>query len=160
QPLLDLAVAPTGSFALGDATYSVRDTTPVLNVTVARSGSTLGAAGVTLATGDGTARAGVDYTATTTAVNFPEGVATVDVSIPILNAPAKGPVTFTVTLSTPTGGPALGARKSATATITDGDPDTTPPTVVKVDVHRTTVKKQTRIDGLILTFSEALDAGR
>ena len=80
---------------------------------------------VNYATANGTATAGLDYTATTGTLNFAVGETTKTITIPILpDQIDELPETFTVTLSAPTGGATLGAITTATVTITDMD--TTP----------------------------------
>ena len=81
---------------------------------------------VQYSTSDGTAIAGVDYTATTGTVTFAPGVTTQLVHVDVIgDAAAEQHETFTVTLSSPVG--ATLADGSATGTITDDDTVTTVP---------------------------------
>lgn len=81
---------------------------------------------VQYSTSDGTAIAGVDYTATTGTVTFAPGVTTQLVHVDVIgDAAAESNETFTVTLSSPVG--ATLADGSAIGTITDDDTVTTVP---------------------------------
>ncbi|WP_286188669.1 Calx-beta domain-containing protein [Mycobacterium sp. PO2] len=81
---------------------------------------------VQYSTSDGTAIAGVDYTATTGTVTFAPGVTTQLVHVDVIGDAAAEPnETFTVTLSSPVG--ATLADGSAIGTITDDDTVTTMP---------------------------------
>ena len=85
----------------------------------------ISAVAVNYATANGTATAGLDFTATTGTLSFGVGETTKTIVIPILpDAVDELPETFTVTLSDPIGGATLGAISAATVTITDVD--TTP----------------------------------
>ncbi len=74
---------------------------------------------VTFATGDGTAKAGTNYTATTGPVIFNPGETSKTVTIPILDTvPLAASETVNLALGAPTGGATLGATSTATLTIT------------------------------------------
>ena len=82
-----------------------------LTVTVQRSGGAASGVTVQFATGNGTATAGQDYTATTGTLTFGAGETTKTFTVPILADQIDEPnETFTVTLSNVTGGAALGTR--------------------------------------------------
>ena len=106
-------------------------------VTVERTGATGQTASVELATSDGTAQAGADYTATVTTVSFAVGEASKNVTVPVLPDTANEPdETVTVTLSNPSAGTPLGTPGVTTLTIVDDDepPDLTPPvTTIALD---------------------------
>ena len=107
---------------LGASTYSVSeaDVSGQVTVTVQRSGDLLSATSVTVATADGTAIAGTDYTSTTQTVNFGVGDTSKTVSIPVVNRSGyQGNRNFTVGLSGVSGGTTLGATTSSTVTITE-----------------------------------------
>jgi len=89
-------------------------------VTVARSGGASGAVSVGYASGGGTAVAGANYVATHGTLNWANGdSASKSFSIPIMNVPAMSAnEVFSVTLSAPAGGAALGSVATATVTIT------------------------------------------
>ncbi|WP_449245878.1 Calx-beta domain-containing protein [Desulfarculus baarsii] len=131
---------PTGGLALGDAdtcvvtiinaehfeltagAFEVAEDAGTLAVTVQRLGSTA-AASLRLATTNGTAVAGTDYTATDTTVTWADGDGPdKTVSIPITHRTgSQASRQFSLALSEPVGG-ALGALTTATVTITDVDP--------------------------------------
>ena len=77
--------------------------------------------GVSFATSNGAAVAGVDYTATAGTLSFPIGATTQTISVPITtDSTVEGDETFTVMLSNPSPGTVIGAG-SATGTITNDD---------------------------------------
>ncbi|BFM08769.1 Calx-beta domain-containing protein [Halioxenophilus aromaticivorans] len=91
-----------------------------LSLSIAVSPASSEDIGLQLATADGTALAGEDYTATNTSVTVPAGSTAVDVLIPILSDDiAEDDETFTVTLSNLTSG--VISESTATITIVDDD---------------------------------------
>src|SRR6478609_7802961 len=60
-----------GSIAFSAASYSVADSAGTIAITLNRTGGSAGSVGVTFATSDGTAKAGLDYTAVSKSVSFP-----------------------------------------------------------------------------------------
>jgi hypothetical protein len=118
----DAQTVQPGVISLSAATFLVSEGAGNLGVTLTRSGGSDGAVSVNLATSNGTATAGGDYTATNTTVQFANGETQKSVSIPILNDTlTEANETFSIALSNPTGGATLGATSSATATIQDND---------------------------------------
>ena len=92
--------------------------------TVTRSGSTASAASVSWATGNGTAAAGTNYTASSGTVGFAVGASTATISVPtIQDNVATSDLTMTVTLSAPSLGALIG--RSATGTIRNIDTSAT-----------------------------------
>jgi len=85
---------------------------------------------VDVATTNGTAAAGSDYTATTRTLTFDAGETVAFVSVPIIDDAGfeAGAETFTATLSNVTGGALVGSPKTATVSIVENDPQ--PPTIV------------------------------
>jgi dienelactone hydrolase len=78
---------------------------------------------VDCATSDVTATNGVDYVGVTNTLSFAAGEKVKRFAVPIFNDSLKeANKTFRLTLSNPTGGGVLGARKTATVTIVDNDP--------------------------------------
>jgi hypothetical protein len=113
-----------GSVALSASTYSIAENGGSLTVSLVRSGGSVGAIGVTIATANGTAVTGSDYTAVNTTVTWADGdVATKTVLIPIIDdGTGESSETFTVSLSNATGGATIGTPSTATVTISDNDP--------------------------------------
>src|SRR4030095_14765919 len=105
------------------ASYSVAENGGNATITITRTGGSVGAVGVTVATSNGTAAAGSDYTATTQTVSFANGdTADKTVTIPILDDTlVEGNETVNLSLSNPTGGATLGSPSTAVLTITDND---------------------------------------
>jgi hypothetical protein len=113
------ASAPVGSLVLAASGYTVAQNGGQLTVTVDRTGGSNGAVSVSYGTSNGTAVAGTDYTATSGALQWTDGDTSAKTfSIPVSNAaPFSGSKTFTVALSAPSAGAAIGNPGSATATI-------------------------------------------
>lgn len=78
---------------------------------------------VDYATSDGTAAAGSDYTSTSGTLTFAAGDTEETVSVPVLeDSVDEGQETFTLTLSSPSGGNAYLSDAEATGTIENSDP--------------------------------------
>jgi hypothetical protein len=114
--------------------YTVIEGGPAVSVQVQRIGSTASAIGVTWTTANGTAIAGQDYgtlgnpAQKTGVLSWAAGDAapkTITVGmgmVPVINDTAFEPdETFTIALSSPTGGAGLGAQSSTTVTIIDNE---------------------------------------
>ncbi|HEX8737036.1 MAG TPA: Calx-beta domain-containing protein, partial [Pyrinomonadaceae bacterium] len=123
-------VNPTmpGTLALSSATYSVGEAGGTVTITVNRTGGTDGEVSASYSLTDGTATGGaacggsVDYVNTGGTVTFAGGQSSQTFTVAICNdAAIEGNETFTVTLSSPTGGATIGSPSSATVTITDDD---------------------------------------
>ena len=73
------------SFSFDNTAYFVNEGQTNAVITIVRTGFAVGPASVTFATGDGTARAGFDYTFTTVLVNFADGETVKTVLVPIID---------------------------------------------------------------------------
>jgi glucose/arabinose dehydrogenase len=104
------------------AAYTVAENRGSVTLMVTRTGSAASPATVEYATSDGTATAGSDYTARVGTLAFGPGETTKPLVVPIADdCLAEGSETFTVTLSAPSPGLALGTPAVAQVTITDND---------------------------------------
>ncbi len=113
-----------GVLQFSSATYSVNE--KVLSskavIKVTRSGGSASGVTVNYSTGDGTATAGFDYTATSGMLTFGAGVTSKTFAIPIVKDTLdESDETVNLTLSDPTGGAILGTPDTAVLTITDND---------------------------------------
>jgi Calx-beta domain/Domain of unknown function (DUF4394) len=119
-----LVFLPTERLQLGAPSIAAREGDGTVQVPIVRN-STDGdgvATTVSYATADGSAKAGQDYAAASGTVTFQPGETVKLVSIPLVdNRRSEPSETFTVTLSNPTGGVALGSPRTATVTINDDD---------------------------------------
>jgi len=113
------AAAPVGTLMLSAASDSVAQSAGSVTVTVNRTGGSNGAVAVTYSQVNGSAVAGTDYTATRGTLTWAAGDATAkSFSVPISNAtPFAGSRSFTIDLSSPTGGAALGSPNTAGVSI-------------------------------------------
>lgn len=133
--------APTGGAAIATpstATLTILDNDPVISlnssaysvgetgagvITVSRQGGLTMTVGVSLATSNGTAIAGSDYTATSGTVSFSAGQTSKTFSVPITgDTTPENDETLNLTLSAPTGGATLIAPTTGVLTIVDDDP--------------------------------------
>ncbi len=112
-----------GTIQFAVATARATESAGSVKLTLQRTGGLASPVSVHYATTDGTATGGVDYDNTGGDVTFDAsgpGATTTTLVIPIAqDTIAEGPETFTVTLSAPTGGAALGTKTAAIVTIVD-----------------------------------------
>lgn len=152
---------PAGALQMSAATLNVSESGPFAIVTVTRTSGTSGAVTAQIATGDGTAVAGVDYTTVGATVSFADGDAVnKTVSIPILNdSTPEVQKSFSVSISSPTGGATLGATTATTVTIVNDDRPVAPTLNVTTDIRQlkftwntvpfgTTYKLRENLDGV------------
>ncbi|WP_103123724.1 Calx-beta domain-containing protein, partial [Nostoc cycadae] len=112
-----------GTLSFSASQFSVNeDGTPVVAVTVTRTGGSDGAVSVTLTPSNGTATAPTDYNNTPITVNFANGETSKIVTIPIVDdTQFESDETINLTLTNPTGGATLGNQNTATLTIINND---------------------------------------
>ena len=118
----DFELRSANNMGLSSATFTVVEGMPSLQVTVFRGGNAAGVGPITVdyATADGSAKAGLDYTAVSGRLDFPDGAFSRTITIPILSDKLnEGPEQFSITLSNPTGEVDLGTPSSAVVTITE-----------------------------------------
>ncbi|WP_254508378.1 Calx-beta domain-containing protein [Anatilimnocola floriformis] len=122
-----------GSVALAQAAYTVSETGGSLVVSVSRGGGSAGAVSVAYSTANGSATAGQDYTATSGTLSWADGETGVKTfSIPLTDDTlVENNETFTISLSSPTGGLAIGSPGTATVTLTSDDVPPAPPGVLQ-----------------------------
>ncbi len=122
--IVDNDVLMAGTINFSAATFSVNENgTPITEITVTRTGGSLGAVSVNLTQTNGTATSAEDYTNAPIMVNFADGDSTAKtVTIPILNDTTFEPTeTLNLAFGTPTGGATLGTQNTATLQIVDND---------------------------------------
>ena len=104
--------------------FSVSEAAGMATIQVDRTGGTASNVTVHYATINGSAIAGVDYTATSGTLTFAAGQPSATFQIPIFNDSSDEPdEAITLELSAPGGGGTLGAQTFATLTIVDDDPE-------------------------------------
>jgi hypothetical protein len=135
NPVTETIYGIPGQIDITSPTYTVAENKADLTVTITlnrvpgeNGGLPLGNVTVDYATHDGTATAGTDYTAVSGTLTFSERdvalLLQTTITIPILNDQLldKSGTTFDLTLSNPTGGPAIGDIGTTAITIQeDGD---------------------------------------
>jgi uncharacterized repeat protein (TIGR01451 family) len=118
--------AGPGIISLTSASFIVNEEDLALSFELARTSGRTGAVSVTVMTSNGTATAGADYTSVSTVIDFADNQNRRTVIVPLISdSLSEANETFTITLSSPTGGAALGTISSASVLILD--PDTTAP---------------------------------
>jgi len=111
-----------GAFQFSASNYGTAENGN-MTITVNRVGGSTGAATVKVATANGTAVAGTDYTAVSGTIAFGDGVTSQSFAVAItMDSTYESNETINLTLSNPTGGAALGNPTTAVLTITDDDP--------------------------------------
>jgi hypothetical protein len=126
RPLLTIDYTPpaagaAGNFNFTQPTYTVKEGNLTATITVVRNGGTTGAVGVSYATAPGSAGTG-DFTQVSGTLNFAAGEFAKTFTVSILDDTAfEGSETINLSLSTPTGGAALGTVTTGTLTIADQD---------------------------------------
>lgn len=120
------------SLQFAAASMDVAEAAGVATVTVTRHGPFCSGASVEYATADGTATAGVDYTAASGTLTFAAGEGSKTFEVGILDDGVVDPgERIQLTLSNPAGGPALGNPNTAVVVIVDDDtPVNRPPDAV------------------------------
>jgi photosystem II stability/assembly factor-like uncharacterized protein/subtilisin-like proprotein convertase family protein len=116
-----------GQLQFGTTNFSGREG-ETANVTVTRSGGSLGAVTVNYATTNGTATggaacgSGVDFIHSSGTLTFPDGVTSRVIPVQLcLDSPVDPDETFSVTLSNPTGGATIGTNNPASVRIVHVD---------------------------------------
>jgi hypothetical protein len=125
-----------GQVQFAAATASGHEKGGPITITVSRSGGTAGGVTIHYATGDGTARAGTDYTAASGTLTFGPGQTSQTFTVtPLDNGQVTvDGLTVNLTLSQPGGGATLGSTATAVLTILDDDlpsvPDSPAPSML------------------------------
>ena len=111
-----------GTLQFSATAYSADENVASLALTVSRSGGSMGTVSIDYASADGSARAGQDYGAVAGTLTFAEGELSQGINVTILDDSVyEGDEDFTLTLSNPQGGAALGTVSSAAATILEDE---------------------------------------
>lgn len=130
----------TQQVQFAQAAYEVDEGESNAVITLVRTGATNGTISVDFKTSDGSAKAGVDYTATTGTVSFADGVVTNTFSIPILESGAlQTNQTIKLTASNPLGA-GLGTRTQAVLTILATGPTVMQFSAANYKIHAKTGK--------------------
>jgi hypothetical protein len=116
-------VAVPGTLALNSSAQTVSENVGSVQFSVSRSGGSSGTVGISYTTGNGTATAPGDYTTTSGTLTWANGdTANKTITIPIIDdSTVESTESFSLILSSPTGGSTLGSPSTATVTITDND---------------------------------------
>jgi Ca2+-binding RTX toxin-like protein len=114
-------VAPVSQVAFSAGTFSAVEN-GAAQVTVVRTGSTVGSISVTLALANGTATAPADYNNAAISVTFNNGESSKVIMIPVVDDTIFEPnETINLSLTNPSTGVSLGTQNTAVFTIVDND---------------------------------------
>lgn len=112
----------SGQLQFTTGVYSATVTSGSAVITLSRTNGSAGTVTVQYATSDGTAQAGVRYTAASGTLTFANGVISQSFTVPLLNpGNVHGNQTVNLTLSNTTGGATFGTPSSAVLTIIDNN---------------------------------------
>ena len=110
-----------GSLQFSDS-LTANENQGTATITVTRTGGSVGSVSVNYATSNGTATAGNDYTAASGTLSFADGEMSKTFTIPIIeDTLVENDEAINLTLSSPTGGAALGSLASASLVIVSDD---------------------------------------
>jgi trimeric autotransporter adhesin len=125
ETIIGIAIAPSGMFQFNSPGATVTEGTDfTVTATVVRTGDSSGTATVNYTTQNGTASAGLnnDYVATSGTLTFNPGETSKDIVVQIVNNADPEPTeTFSIVLSSPTGGFTIGSPSTFVVTILDND---------------------------------------
>lgn len=119
----DDVARPVGTLELSSAAIATSESSGQVVLQVARNGGSAGVVSVAYSTAAGTATAGGDFTPVSGILSWADGdTAPKNITLPVLNDTVNEPTeSFSVTLSNPTGGAAVGVSTSV-VTVSDDDP--------------------------------------
>jgi hypothetical protein len=128
-------------------------------IEVMRTGGYAGAISVTVATSNGTAIAGVNYTSVDQVLNFAAGQNSQTVMIPIgSNSTLTSNVSFTVSLSNPGPNAVLASQSTATVVIQAANQLPPPPPLVTMQTVQLVTNKKHLVTQILVGFSGGVNA--
>jgi uncharacterized repeat protein (TIGR01451 family) len=149
-------VNAVGVVQFAQPTFTVKENARTATITVVRSGGRQGSLSVNYAAIAATAIDGFNFRSTSGTLVFANGESTKTFTVPVLDdGQANGDTTVSLLLGGPAGTP-LGAQSTATLIIKETDVVLVGPTVQDVQL----LGSSRAITGLVVTFSEPLDAAR
>ncbi len=152
--LKDIAISPSGLVQFSAATYEVSQSEGIATIIVTRLAGDSGPLQVAYRTSDGTARAGVNYTAVSGILSFADGETVKAFTVPIRgNSISRGIRTVNLSLSSVSDSVAIGSIGSAVLTITASHLD-------HDLVSATFAGAASAIQAVELTFGKAIDPTR
>lgn len=149
-----------GTIALTSAVYAKAENGGTITITARRTGGSDGAVGVTYATANGTALHGVNYTGVTNTLSWLDGVSgDKTFNITLIDDGVFGPdLTFTLALSAPTGGAALGSPNSATVSVLNINPPPAPdPGIIQLAVSQQGVNEDAGTATIVIRRTDGSD---
>ncbi len=147
--------------AFQTGTVTIDDAAGTASVQVVRTGGYTGPISVHITTSNGTAVAGVNYTAVNQVVSFADGQnsQTVPISIANVGALASG-LTVNLALSSPGSNATLGSQSTATLVIQSQSTLPPPPPLVTLEAVHVVTNKKHLVQSIQIGFSGAVNASQ
>jgi subtilisin-like proprotein convertase family protein len=156
-----VSVTTPASLAFATSTVTVNSGVAQETIEVARTGGYQGAITVNVATANGSAVAGVNYTAVNQVLNFDAGQHSQTVIIPLSsNASLTSDVSFSISLSSPGQNATLGAQSTATLVIHAVNQVPPPPALVAMQSVQLVTNKKHLITQILVGFSGGVNASQ
>lgn len=139
-----------GVFNFSASQYGAVENIPTLTVTVTRMEGSNGIATVSYASTDGTAKAGADYGSVNGSLSFAAGETSKTFQLSVMNnSSIDGNRKFTITLSNPSGGAALGSVKTAEVNVIDDETNTFGSGSFRFSSNAFTVNRTAQNNGIV-----------
>lgn len=145
--LYEVTIEPVpipGLIQLSAAVYSVPENGGTITITARRVNGSDGAVSINYGTQNGTAVAGINYVAAANTLSWADGeTADKTFTVQVINDGLFSPdLTFSVLLSNPTGGAAIGSPETATVTVMNTNPPPLPtPGTIQLTVNAMSVNE-------------------
>jgi subtilisin-like proprotein convertase family protein len=153
-----VSVTTPAQIAFAQGSVTVNQTAGTATVQLVRSGGYEGAVSVQFATSNGTAVAGVNYTAVNQTVSFAAGLNSLSVVIPVTNTGSSSGGTVNLSLSSPGANATLGSQ--ATATLVIQGTNVVPPPAPLVTLQNVVLVKNKKhlVTEILVGFSGGVNA--
>jgi subtilisin-like proprotein convertase family protein len=154
-----VAVTTPAQLAFATGSVTVNDDAGTASIQVVRSGGYAGPVSVTVATSNGTAVAGVNYTAVSQVLNFASGQNSQTVTVPITNTGTLSTgLTVNIGLFSPGTNATIGTQSTAAIVIQSLNTAPPPPPLVTLESVTTVTNKKHQVKQIQVGFSGALNS--
>ena len=154
-----VSVTTPAVLAFAVSSVPVTPNAGVASIEVMRTGGFSGAISVTVATSNGTAIAGVNYTPVNQVLNFAAGQNSQTVTVPITNTSSlTSNVTINITLSNPGPNATLASQSTATLVIQAANQPPPPPALVTMQSVKLVTNKKHLVTQILVGFSGGVNA--
>jgi subtilisin-like proprotein convertase family protein len=153
-----VSVTTPAQLAFAASTVTVTPGTSAAAIEVMRTGGFAGAISVTVATSNGSAIAGVNYTPVNQILNFAAGQNSQTVMVPISNTTLSSNVALTVSLSNPGPNATLASQSTATVVIQAANQPPPAPALVTMQSVQLVTNKKHLVTQILVGFSGGVNA--